>query len=80
MQLLPPAGTLLYKYLSPENALRVLSNGTLRFSPLIEFNDPFELSTYPSARFDEMEFGYQLYCSILEVIQNKETISGTNPV
>jgi hypothetical protein len=80
MQLLPPAGTLLYKYLSPENALRVLSNGKLRFSPLIEFNDPFELSTYPSKSFDEMEFGYQLCCSILEVIQNKETISGTNAV
>lgn len=80
MQIFPPAGTLLYKYLSPENARRVLSNGKLRFSPLIEFNDPFELSTFPSASFDEMEFGYQVCCSILEIIEAKEQIFGTNPI
>lgn len=33
----------LYKYLSIENAIKALRNGTMRFSSPLAFNDPFEL-------------------------------------
>lgn len=34
---------ILYKYLSPENALKVLRNRKLRFTPPSKLNDPFEM-------------------------------------
>lgn len=77
---LPEPGSLLYKYLSPSNVVRVLTNRKIRFSPLIEFNDPFELSAIPSNSFDIVDFAYELYKSVVEILRKNEEITGTNPI
>lgn len=77
---LPPAGTILYKYYPPETMGRVFSNGKTRFSPLIEFNDPFELNTYEVDAFTEFEFGHALANEIYEVLLSGEEINGSGPV
>jgi hypothetical protein len=77
---LPPAGTILYKYYPPETMGRVLSNGKTRFSPLIEFNDPFELNTHEVDAFSEFEFGHALANEIYEVLLSGEEISGSGPI
>lgn len=77
---LPPAGTLLYKYYPPETMGRVLSNRKTRFSPLIEFNDPFELNTHEVHTFSEFDFGHALANEIYEVLIAGEEIGGTGPL
>lgn len=76
----PLPGTLLYKYYPPETAERVLSTRKIRFSPLIEFNDPFELNTYSVETFSEVDFGHALANEIHDVIHTGEEIGGTGPV
>lgn len=39
-----PLGSIAYKYTSYETALKIIENGTLKFSAPSEFNDPFELT------------------------------------
>lgn len=77
---LPPEGTILYKYYPPETMGRVLSNGKVRFSPLIEFNDPFELNTYEVSAFSDLEFGRALAQEVYEVLRSGEELSGSGPV
>jgi len=77
---LPAAGTLLYKYYPPETTGRVLSNRKIRFSPIIEFNDPFELNTHEVTAFSEFEFGHALANEIYEVLLTGEELGGSGPL
>lgn len=76
----PPGGTLLYKYYPPNNAALVLSNQKIRFSPFIEFNDPFELNTFSTTTYSIKEFSEALSHEILEAIINKEELTGSNSI
>jgi hypothetical protein len=67
---LPPEGTILYKYYSPQNSILVLSSGSVRFSPIIEFNDPFELNAFPVYKFSQEEFCNALASVIHGCIEN----------
>ena len=73
-------GKLLYKYVTAEGARRLLQTQSIRFTPIIEFNDPFELYTFPSPSFSSFDFGYALAHEILNVLQLKEEIDGKNVV
>ena len=64
----PPAATFLYKYCSPEVARLILQSKKVRFSPISEFNDPFELKIFPSEGFTPFEFGHAIANNILDVL------------
>lgn len=76
----PPDGTVLYKYYPPSTAAIVLSSGKIRFSPLIEFNDPFEAATYPAPTFTIVDFATSLANDIYEVIESGEGLTGTSEI
>ena len=76
----PSTGTHLYKYYPPQTAALVLSNRRVRFSPINEFNDPFELNTYPIHKITPFDFGYALANNILEVIRAGEELKGSGPL
>lgn len=66
--------TILYKYYPPDTAKIVLSNSSVRFSPLFEFNDPFEGNIHPVNYFSIEDFGYEMYQQIIEVLENNEDL------
>lgn len=76
----PATGTILYKYYPPDIATLILSNKKIRFSPFIEFNDPFELNTYATESFTEYDFGFALANQIYDAIEKKENLAGKGPL
>ncbi|MDX2370710.1 MAG: DUF2971 domain-containing protein [Colwellia sp.] len=64
----------LYKYYPPDTGILVLQNQTIRFSPIVEFNDPFEMRNFSQRSFTNEEFGYELYIQMVEILENNEQL------
>lgn len=63
---------ILYKYLSPENALRVIGSRKLRFTPPSQLNDPFELRPQYESLNDAPEVQSQLTDENLRMVMREE--------
>ena len=66
---------ILYKYYPPQTATLVLEKKSIRFSPIVEFNDPFECNVFSNREFEMEDFAYELYCQLVEVFNNGEELS-----
>lgn len=64
----------LYKYYPSDTGVKVLQNQTIRFSPIAEFNDPFELRNFSRRSFTNEEFGYELYTQMVEILDSDEQL------
>ena len=77
---LPPPGTILYKYYPPDTAIKVLGSGSVRFSPFLDFNDPFELNIHPNESFTPFDFGFAIANNVMGAIKNNETLKTDGPI
>ncbi len=62
----------LYKYVSFQTLLKVLENATLRFSPVSEFNDPFDGQLLPIRKFGWTQFFGALRDEITRLVTTKD--------
>lgn len=69
---------ILYKYLTSDSLVKALDTSKVRCSPIIDYNDPFELQLFPRVAYTKDDVLLEIEKQLREIFSNNERNNKNN--